>query len=282
MLVLLLLVLSGWTAAQTSGPLPAWVHELGYKETELLPITLDSHGFPIVKVEINDTPLALVFDTGNTVGLSLSTANAEKLHLQATGTANSYDTNNTVTSKDRVFQASSVASLGKRWTDVSIQELHDAQLPGLIGPRFLRGRRFTIDYEHHLLAVSSTDLPKNVPGERLPLLQGHYEGMIVVRGQANGHEVLVQIDTGKSRTCVDPVLIRELKLPQVGNGYQIDQIRLGKVNFSTSPAKDVDFSGIGEGLPGPIRLGIGSDVLANTVFTVDYRSGVAMLWWPKK
>jgi predicted aspartyl protease len=276
------LLLGSWAAAQTASPTPVWVSELGYKPEELFPITINRYGFPMVTVEIDGTPLALVFDTGNTTGLSLSTENAEKLRLQTTGAATSYDTNNTALSQDRVFRAGQVTSLGRKWKDVPVHELRGTALPGLIGPVFLRGRRFTIDYKNKILAVSSSDLPKNAAGDRLPLLPTYYRGMIVVRGLVNGREVLIQIDTGKSRTCVDPVLIRELKLPKVGNGYRIEQIRLGTVDFSTSPAKDVDFSGIGEGLPGPILLGIGSDVLANVVFTVDYRSGVAMLWWPKK
>lgn len=94
--------------------------------------------------------------------------------------------------------------------------------------------------------------------------------MLVVEGYVNGVKTLIQIDTGKSRTCVDQKLIKTLNLPGNKKGYEIDSIKLGKYTFSVKNAKKTSFSGISGGYPEPIMLGIGSDILSKLILTIDY------------
>ena len=273
--VALLLGAGAW--AQT---MPAWVADLGYKKSEVFPITVE-HGFPMVKIRINGKPLEVLFDTANMEGLSVSTENAAELGLRPTGTTGNYDTNGALLARVNSYKVSSVAVFGGKWTDVKAYELK-SDLPGLLGPFYLKGKRFTLDYANQLLAVSNRDFPKSLGGDSLPMLKGDFEGMIVVRGQVNGRATLIQIDTGKSRTCVDKRLITELTLPQNENGAQIAEVQIAGVTLTPARAKEVDFSGISGGLPEPILLGIGSDVLKDVLFTVDYRSNVVLLQPQKK
>ena len=273
--VALVLGASGW--AQT---MPEWVSELGYKKNEVFPITV-KYGFPMVIVQINGKPLELMFDTGNTEGLSLSTDNAASLGLSSIGTTGDYDTNGALLGQVNNYRVSSVAVFGATWSDVKAYELK-SDLPGLLGPSYLRDKRFTLDYVNKLLAVSGSDLPKSLARDSVPMLKSDFEGMIVVRGQVNGRATLIQIDTGKSRTCVDKKLIAELSLPQNENGAQIAQVQIAGVTLTPTRAKEVDFSGISGSLPEPILLGIGSDSLKGVVMTVDYRGGVVLLQPQKK
>jgi len=101
--------------------------------------------------------------------------------------------------------------------------------------------------------------------------------MLVVRGAVNGEPVLIQLDTGKSRTCVDPAFAARLGLPPAPDGVSIRELSLGGVSFLVSSAKRVSFSGISQDLPEPIAVGIGSDVLARLLLTVDYPGRLAFV-----
>ena len=88
---------------------------------------------------------------------------------------------------------------------------------------------------------------------------------------------MVEIDTGKSRTVVDPTLISDLDLPRTEDGVQIDEIRIGMHRFSASSAKKKSFKGISRGLEVPIGIGVGSDILSRLIVTVDYRQRALLL-----
>ncbi|HHT47795.1 MAG TPA: hypothetical protein GXZ98_00680 [Firmicutes bacterium] len=89
-------------------------------------------------------------------------------------------------------------------------------------------------------------------------------------GVVNGEKVLIQLDTGCSRTCVDEKVITKFNLPANTWGYEIKDVRLGSFQFRIKNAKKVSFAGISEGYPGPIMLCLGSDTISKVVFTVDY------------
>jgi hypothetical protein len=97
--------------------------------------------------------------------------------------------------------------------------------------------------------------------------------MPVVEGTVNGQNVLIQIDTGKSRTCVDRVLVRHLSIPEAHYGYALADVRIGSWKFAARSAREEDFSRISQGYPSPILVGIGSDVLPQVIMTVDDQSG---------
>jgi hypothetical protein len=48
---------------------------------------------------------------------------------------------------------------------------------------------------------------------------------------------------------------------------------LGNIGFSVECAKAADLSGISDGYPKPILVGIGADILLQSVVTIDYIQG---------
>lgn len=268
--LLLLLLLQGGPQA---GRLPApWIHSLGYRPEELFPITVGRHGFPYLPALINGRKVDLLVDTANMTGLFMHPDLAARLGLPASGYWTRLEADGSEVGRYRVFQVAELTVFGEVWKDERARERTEAGLEGAIGPRFLRGKRFTLDYRNGLMAVSQSPLPEPAAvGETFPLSAAEdYEGMILVRGAVNGRPVLIQLDTGKSRTCVDPRLASALRLPKTADGYRVDEIRLGSFSFVVPSAKEVSFKGISKGLPEPILLGIGSDILSRVVLTVDY------------
>ena len=76
---------------------------------------------------------------------------------------------------------------------------------------------------------------------------------------------------------MDPLLVAALGLPPAKNGYEIREVKIGCYSFSVPSAKEVNFNGIGEGLPHPIMLGIGSDIVSQLVLSVDYSQHIVLI-----
>jgi len=150
----------------------------------------------------------------------------------------------------------------------------------LVGPGFLKDVRFTLDYESRRMAISNTPLPESIPGYRaIPLVRSaRHPALILVKGSIHGREILLELDTGKSRSVIHPGLAAELKLNPSSGGFRIGDLRVGDLSFDLPDAKPVDQSAIDPALPEPIMAGIGSDLLSQFVWTVDYAAGI--LWVP--
>ncbi len=259
-------------------PIP-WQQDLGYSTNDIYPISIGKYGVPYVTVSVNGQKLNLVWDTGNMAGLTLNSDIAERMKLPIIGESKSFDSSGEVIGTFNVFNVSELIAFGEVWTEVPTQEFRTSDFVGLIGPRFVLNKRFTLDYRNKVIAISKTPLLRGSKADGvLPLIQSpQLQGYILVRGSVNGRKVLMEIDTGKSRTCVDPSLVVFDKLPEAENGYRLNEVKIGPYSFSVPSAKQVDFKGVSEGLPEPILLGIGSDILSQVILTVDYSRQVMIV-----
>lgn len=241
-------------------------------------MSIGRFGYPYLHVMVNRRAVNLPLDTGNMARLVFGQAEAQRLELPVTGQTRSYDSNGELRGMRHTFKVAEITALGRTWVDQAASEGDQPDLEGLFGPHYLLDRRFTLDYRRGLLAVSDSALPAAIAGECLKLLPCQNEpGMPVVEGTVNGRKVLIQIDTGKSRTCVDMALVRELALPRTPNGWAIAEIRIGTWACSVKSARADDFSALGKNLPSPILLGIGSDVLPQVLMTIDLRTNRLLL-----
>ena len=277
-------VLAAITAAALSLPMslrgqeaPAWLSELGYNSGQLHPISVGTYGLPFVEVVINGRAVELPFDTGDMVGVSLTRSLIEELGLPRVGEWTSIDSEGRVAGRHGIFRADSVEVADVVHRDQSIYELVSPALPGLIGPQLLHGRRFTVDYVRGLLAIADDALPDSIAGV-LPLVRSkRHPDLLLVRGRVGGREVLIEIDSGKSRSTIDPELARDLGLPINHGGAELEALELGALTFSVPSAKLVVLRGIDRELPEPILVGVGSDVLRQVVWTVGHIHGVVLL-----
>jgi len=252
---------------------PEWIGRLGYAPASVFPIELEEHGMPVLPARINGRPTRLVFDTGNLVGLLIPSGESGRLHLRVTGQEVLLDSDGKPVGTFREFTTDSVELLGKRWFGERAMESPSSRL-GLFGPRFVRDGGFTLDLPGRRLATAASLDQAEGFGTVVPLIPSpRLPGMIVVTGVVQGDTVPVQIDTGKSRTCVDPTFARRHHLPSHGGRIELGSVRLAGLIFDVPSAKEVDFSGISGGLASPILVGIGADFLQRVVLTVDYERG---------
>lgn len=259
---------------------PGWIEAFGYAPEEVVPIEIGSYRYPYVPVTVAGDSLMLVFDTGNMVGISVSSELFDRLGLRSDGSWTSLSSAGEVRGTYRFADGVSVARVGEeqRLTRVYESGFHD--VAGLFGPGDLGGHRFTVDYGSRSLAVSTEGGPEVVPGfQAIPLVRSdRHPKLILVRGTIEGHPVLIQLDTGKSRTVVDPDLAVELGLARAPQGFAIRSLTIGNLEFRIRSAKEVDLTALDAELPERILVGVGSDILSRFAWTVDYDAG--LLWIP--
>ncbi len=265
-------------ACQHSPKAPAWMTSFAYAPEALHRIEIRAFGFPFVPVQIGADTLWLPFDTGNMVGLTLESKTFQGLGLPCSGRRNLRDSGGRLTSSSCVAQGVAATVFGVANDSVSVFEFNHDSLPGLVGPGSVPGNRFTLDYGASALAIDDGAGPDSVPGFiALPLVQSaRLPLLILVMGRVQDHDVLIEIDTGKSRTTIDRGLVELLAEGETSEGARVGTVELGPRTWLVESARVVDTSGISKGLPIPISLGIGSDLLSEFVFTVDYSSG--QLW----
>jgi hypothetical protein len=269
----------------TAGCRPAerdleWIRAFGYQADEVISVEIGEFGYPYVAVNIAGSPLMLAFDTGNMVGVSIASGLFDQLGLSSDGSWTLLDSSGEIVRSYRVAEAVEVATLGRYLGATPVYELDHPTISGLVGPTVLGGGRFTLDYRSGRMAMSMSSPPDTVTGyHQIPLVRSNrHPTLILIHGTIEGRTILLQLDTGKSRTVINPVLASDLELEQDSRGVSIQNLRIGDLLFRVRSAKKVDQTGIDPGLPDQILVGIGSDILSRFVWTVDYDAGV--LWIP--
>lgn len=278
---MILLAAAALSQASCAAPIrqPAWVPQLGYRPSEIFALRTGHLGMPFVEVEIGDSRHWLLLDTGDMAGLTMATPLLDQLQLPETGRWNSYDADGRVIGTYRRFRAPAVRILGHTFADETILELDDTSIAGLVGPAHVPGTRFTLDYGAGIVAVAS-DRVRHVPAGAvtLPMTRSSlHPHLVLTLGKVNGRSALIELDTGASRTNVDPSLVRELGLPSVEHGVRIRSVELGPFAFDIPSARVNPKAGIDSTLSPPIQLAVGSDVLHQLVLTVDYALGEIVL-----
>lgn len=251
---------------------PAWIEQLGYLPTDVIAIRSGPAQMPLVQVEVSGISRWLLFDTGNMVGLSLTTGELTQQSLPVDSTWRRLDSDGRVIGVFRRLRGSSVKAFGRALGDLPVFEVNDMIVPGLIGPDLLPGNRFTLDYRAGMLAITNAALgTPSAEFSVLPLVHSsRHPRLVLAYCTIAGRSVLTEFDTGKSRTVIGPELARELRLVSNERGVQIDSLVIGSIPFAIPSAKLVSLADIDTSLPTPIELSVGSDVMSQLLITVDY------------
>lgn len=272
-IILLLISISVlFTGCFSNHNLDSWAEKYGFEGAEVFPIQIKKYGFPYVEAKINNKEITMMFDTGNMVGMEISPEIAAKLNLSQIDKWYSLDSAGNRRGTFSIFKAEELNLFGQQYENLKVYESRINEFEGIISPYILKNKRFTLDYKNKVIGISDSSLPElRVNKEVFSLVSSpDYKTMPVIKGTVNGKEVLIQLDTGKSRTCVDKRLVNELNLPSSGRGCKVENIKLGSFEFSVANAKVKSFKGISKGYPEPIMLGLGSDIISKFVLSVDY------------
>lgn len=258
-----------------ASPGPEWPSQFNYPPAALHAFRINGFGFPAIPAVVAGDTTWLPFDTGNMAGLTLQESWFEDHQVECDSTSIRRDSGGAPVSEGCLTFLPDVQILGGRWDSIRALGFAHPSLPGLVGPGQIPGTRFTLDYSARRMAVDSGSSPAVVAGfESLPLVVSpRHPRLVLVWGTVNGRRVLIELDTGKSRTTVDRELVRELAMPSDESGARVGTVEIGPWRFEVASARVVNTSGISVGLPAPISVGVGSDQLSRFIWTVDYPAG---------
>jgi hypothetical protein len=248
--------------------LPDWAEGFEYEPAEIYPIYVDKDGSAFVSATFGGEPLALLFDTSLDTGLSITGKLVEQMGLLAIeGQQDSQQI-------DEIrYRLPAFTAFGRQWKDQVVVPMSETRYNGSIGPQYLNGSRWTLDYGHQLLAVSGSPLPEGVNTSTIPLEFNDESLMPVVRGRLNDEPVMLELDTGSSHTTIDMLLARKIGFQAEGEEETTVQITIAAHTFQVEAAAIGLLPITGE----LHRVRLGADVLSQMVLTVDYKSGTVAI-----
>lgn len=248
-----------------------------YEKDEIYAIKINEYGFPTVEIQLNNNSEWITWDTGNMAGICLSNRLAKNFNIPKSDTIFYRTAGGEPAGIGFRFQIDSMEIFNEmRYNSELFTK--DLSMNGLIGPKFVELSRFSIDYKNKLIGISKNNFSTNYKGTRFEMISSNkYPKLIVIEASLNGQKFLLELDTGKSRTVVDTDLVKSLSLKQGEGGVIIDDLKFEDIILDISNAKVGNFKGTSKGFPVPIKLGIGSDILKNYIFTTDYSQGTVIL-----
>ncbi len=277
-LALLSLLVAGCSRGMLVGghPYPSadWQTELQYDAGDIKPLHMSLAGCPEVDVRLNGKPFRLLFDYGCSKGFQITTAVQERADYTVLEETNTYWADGTIRGKVKRIRVNSLEVFGDRYED---QEgtLADWRIfssvphEGLIGLEYFAGYRFTQDYRRGKLGLTHRPFPAALKGssdyESIELLdppEYHKYGVYVL-GKVNGVECVIHIDTGSSKTMVDPAMLTSSEKPPAERAVSLGSFEFTIRRYRVTPIQHPSPCEV------PVRMGIGSDLLRHFVITID-------------
>lgn len=266
-----------------STSLRRWPQDLGYRGTQLYPLTLGASGCPFVEVGVSKIRLPLMLDSGTARGFVITNQvpsiphhveeRIEELNADGSHRGESY--------RIRVDTVSVLGVVFKNVTGslADWQMFSSEPFNGTVGLDFFLDRRLTVDYRSERVGVTASPLPEKLDRKRYfsvdlvkpPKTQGH---ILYVRARVNGREAIVYFDTGYSVSFIDPAFAEGLTRVERPGKFRVFRgrvpVELGGHTFILDDLRESEVRR-GTGLDLPVALVLGSDVLSRFIVTIDIR-----------
>lgn len=286
----------GSQSAKPAAEKPKWVQELNYQAEEVQPITLSPLGIPEILIKINGAPVKVLFDTGNSGPLTLTTAVEKTVGYKLMGKDEELNPDGTHRGWSKAIQLGNVEIFGTIYEGVkaSLNDwklMSDSPFNGLVGLKYLLGKRVTLDYKNRLLAVTDKPLPGSIVtnpayGITALLKAPDEQGEIVyVSGLVNGHTQTIYLDTGTVPSCVSPEAAAgsESNRSRYHDFFKSDRkyasidVKIGDLLIRINDIYESRTISRGTNFESPVGLVLGSDKLKDLVVTIDKIEGKLIL-----
>lgn len=251
-----------------------WIKDLAYEENQIHDISFKLFSpCPSVPVRIGDKKVKLLFDSGNGVGITLTTALEKDIAYETIGTTTELNSDGTYRGSGKSILLKNIYVFDEEFTDI-ISSLVDWKLyssfkiNGTIGLKYFDNKVVTLDYKNKKIAVSNKALDysrlKNDKYTVIPLIKSalnNEQDLLFIEGEVNGEKSTIYLDTGSSSSFYNfDAAPAEIK------------VQLGEKAY-TFNSKELIHSEIGfqDKFKYPLTLAINSDLLKanHFVITID-------------
>lgn len=248
-----------------------WIKDLSYEESQIHDISFGLFNVcPSMPVKIANKKVDLLFDTGNGVGIAITTALEGKVDYETIGTMIELNADGTKRGDGKSIVLKSLNVFGEEYPNV-ISSLTDwkmygfFKLNGSIGLQYFDNKVVTLDYKNKKIAVSSKALDysklQNEKYTVLPLIKSNLnneQDLLFFEGEVNGEKSTIYLDTGSSRSFFN--------LDDVGAEIEV---KLGEKTFTFNSNKlRYDEIGFQDKFKYPIKFAINSDLLRADHFVI--------------
>jgi len=266
-----------------STSLRRWSQDLGYRETQLYPLTLGALGCPFIEVDVSGIKLPLMLDSGTARGFVI-TNHAPSIPHRVEERIEELNPDGSHRGKSFGIRLETVSVLGQDFKNVTgslsdWQMLSSEPFNGTVGLDFFLDRRLTLDYRSRKVGVTAELLPEKLDRKRYlsvdlvepPKSQGH---VLYARARVNGREAIVYFDTGYNVSFIDPAFAEGLARVERPGKFKAFRERvpmeLGGHTFILDDLRESQIRR-GTGFDLPVALALGSDVLSRCIVTIDIR-----------
>jgi hypothetical protein len=260
-----------------------WSQDLGYRESQLYPLTLGASGCPFVEVDVSGIKLPLMLDSGTARGFVI-TNKAPSIPHRVEERIEELNADGSHRGQSFRIHVETASVLGEVFKNVAgglsdWQMFSSEPFNGTVGLDFFLDRRLTLDYRSLRVGVTAAPLPEKLDRKRYlsvdlvkpPKSQGH---ILYVRARVNGHEAIVYFDTGYSVSFIDPAFAEGLARVERPGKFKVFRERvpmeLGGHTFIFDDLRESEIRR-GTDFDLPVALELGSDVLSRFIVTIDIR-----------
>jgi hypothetical protein len=251
-----------------------WISDFNYKESQIKSFfNVENTSCPFIPILINGKEVSIMFDTGNSQGLALTTAISDKFDYEVTGTSTTRNADGSYRGDIQLIKIKKINIFGEEYSNVN-SSISDWQLyssekfNGLLGLEYFRNKIVTLDYKNNKIAITDKeiDYKKLNTGKYIiiPLIKSslaNRSDILYFQGEVNGEKSIIYLDTGYSHSFID------LKGNNNSKNDNTAQVKLGDKQYQF---KNLRCQGIkrGESFEYPVKLVIGSDILKSNDFVI--------------
>jgi hypothetical protein len=258
-----------------------WAEKLDYKPDELHPIKLQTNSIPLVEVIVNGSPLWVKFDTGCSTGFQLTSAVEEKIAHKITGKSTERNPDGSYRGETTLATIASLEVFGETYAPVETsfsdwRIFSTLKFNGLLGLRYFRDKRVTIDYKTKTIGISARPIVyraiEDFPMAVVPLLQamGSQADLIYVLGKVKSRPTVIYLDTGSSASFIDPILLDAAEIIKDKRHLLAENVEMSIGDFSFSVKRlRVQEQRRGVSFEYPQTVKLGSDVIRELLITID-------------
>lgn len=190
-----------------------WIKDLSYEENQIYDISYNFFSpCPSVPVNIGDKKVKLFFDSGNGVGITLTTALEKEIDYKTIGTTTELNSDGTYRGNGKSILLKNISVFHEEYTNIKSSLIDwkmcsSFKINGTIGLKYFNNKVVTLDYKNKKIAVSNKALDysklKDDEYTVLPLIKSNLDkeqDLLFIEGEVNGKKSTIYIDTGSSRS----------------------------------------------------------------------------------
>jgi hypothetical protein len=258
-----------------------WSRDLGYRKTELYPLTLAAAGCPFVDVDVAGVKVSLMLDTGTSRGF-LITNYAPSIPHRVEERSEETNADGSHRGESLGIRVERVSVLGKIFTNaggtLADWRMYSSEpFNGTVGLDFFLDRRVTLDYRSGRAGATASPVPAKLDRKRYlsvdlvepPMSQGR---ILYARARVNHRDAIVYLDTGYNVSFIDPGFAEGLVRVERPGKFKVFRravpIELGGRTIILDDLRESPVRR-GAGFDLPVALALGSDVLSSFIVTID-------------